>query len=90
MEGVGLNADMWINGVKCLRVIDEGNGGEFIYRKVYDEKNDELIDENIKVLNEYIKLLPPLKSEYFEESSEFLFSADSRFCSDSASICSSC
>ena len=62
MEGYGLNADIWINGVKCLRVIDEGNGGEFLYRPVYGEKNKTIIETNVNLLENYIKTLSPFKS----------------------------
>jgi hypothetical protein len=62
MEGYGLNADIWINGVKCLRVIDEGNGGMFLYRTVYDEKNKTIIETNVNLLESHIKTLPPFKS----------------------------
>ncbi len=58
MEGYGLNADIYINGVKCLMIIDEGNGGCFLYRNIYDEKNKTKALENITQLEEYIKNQP--------------------------------
>jgi len=60
MEGYGLNADVYINGVKCFMVIDEGNGGCFIYHNIYDEKKKEKARKNIDLLNEYIENYPPV------------------------------
>jgi hypothetical protein len=61
MEGYGLNADIHINGVKCMFVIDEGNGGEFRYETNRDPKKQHIIDENIRILEDYIKSLPAKK-----------------------------
>jgi transcription initiation factor IIF auxiliary subunit len=57
-DGYGLNADIHINGVKCLLVIDEANGGCFNYQNIYDEKNKTKALENIALLKEYIKNQP--------------------------------
>lgn len=58
MEGFGLNADIYINGVKCLLVIDEGCGGEFLYYENIEHKNPELVKANIELLDNYIATLP--------------------------------
>lgn len=58
-EGMGMNADVWINGVKCMHVMDDGNGGclDFQYLS-YGSKNPEQIKSLIKNLNDYIDSLP--------------------------------
>lgn len=66
MEGYGLNADIYINGVKCLFVIDEGNGGEFLYRNTYDDKNKDVVLKNVELLEKYIKTLPLFKVDDLE------------------------
>jgi hypothetical protein len=60
MEGYGLNADLYINGVKCLIVIDEGNGGCFIYRNIYSIKDETKAKRYIAQLEEYIKNHEPI------------------------------
>lgn len=66
MEGYGLNADLYINGVKCLFVIDEGDGGCMIYRNyALETKSDPMsdrINSLIDAMDEHIKTLPPEKS----------------------------
>lgn len=32
MEGAGFNADLYVNGTKAALVIDEGNGGQYLFR----------------------------------------------------------
>lgn len=55
MEGYGLNADVYINGVKCTFVIDSGDGGCMDYEDVQTPA----AKANLKLLNDYIKTLPP-------------------------------
>lgn len=53
MEGYGINADVYINGINCLRMIDSGDGGETIFRRVLNI-GQSIIDANIKQLNDYV------------------------------------
>jgi hypothetical protein len=58
-EGYGFNATIYVNGVKCMFVIDDANGGCYNYESfIYKNSNADLVKENIKLLNEYIKTLP--------------------------------
>jgi len=59
MEGYGLNADIYINGMKCMFVIDSANGGEFDYSD-YSHNNPQAgqMKANIKLLTDYIANLP--------------------------------
>lgn len=50
----GMSADVWINGVKCMEVIDEGNGGCYNYTS----EQTSLAKANIKLLEHYIKTIP--------------------------------
>jgi hypothetical protein len=60
MEGYGINADVYINGVKCLFIMDSGDGGEInIEENIVG--NSELVSNNIKLLNDYIAQLPKKK-----------------------------
>lgn len=59
MEGIGFNLDLYINGVKCMFVINDANGGMYSYEHNIDSKNPELIKTNIELLDDYINLLPP-------------------------------
>jgi hypothetical protein len=59
MEGIGLNADIYINGVKCIFVIDEANGGEYNYENYeYNNPKAEQVRANIKLMDNYIASLP--------------------------------
>ncbi|MFA5420249.1 MAG: hypothetical protein WC341_17480, partial [Bacteroidales bacterium] len=59
MEGYGLNADLYINGVKCYFVIDEGNGGCFNYQSTaYGNPKADVVKANIDLLEKYIDSLP--------------------------------
>jgi len=63
-------AEIWINGIKCMHVNDEGNGGCYDYHDYcYDETpaKAKAIKENIKLLEDYIKTLPKVKSEFGDE-----------------------
>lgn len=58
-ETDGLNADIYINGLKCLHIHDSGNGGECDYQSYeYNNKKCEQIKANIKALSEHIETLP--------------------------------
>lgn len=54
-DGQGLNADIQINGVKCIHVHDGAYGGEMEYTVL---SNDEITKANIKKLNDYIEQCP--------------------------------
>lgn len=56
-EGVGLNCDVYINGTKCLEVIDNANGGEWYFYPEPNDKAQALIAE----WDAYLKTLPPLE-----------------------------
>jgi hypothetical protein len=58
MEGIGLNADMYINGVFCYFIIDSGDGGQMDFQPNIFEKNTEKVIEQIKLLNDYVATLP--------------------------------
>lgn len=63
MDGYGLNADVYINGVHCYFVLDEGSGGEMDFtnqaRLTNDPAKRKLIEDNCKLLDDYIATLPP-------------------------------
>ena len=61
MEWHGLNADVWINGVKCLFWIDSGDGDCYSYEENITHKNPELVEKNIQLLKDYVATLPPKK-----------------------------
>jgi hypothetical protein len=53
------DADLWINGIKCLKAIDEGNGGCIDYEYyTYNNPKANEVQANIKLLESYIKTLP--------------------------------
>lgn len=59
MEGQGFNADLWINGVNCMHVRDNGNGGEMdSHDNTYNNPKADIVRANIKLLDEYIAALP--------------------------------
>jgi len=68
MDGYGLNADVYINGVHCYFVLDEGSGGCMDFTNMARiEKNPakkKLIEDNCKLLDDYIKTLPPDTYEF--------------------------
>jgi hypothetical protein len=52
--------DLWINGIKCMKVIEEGNGGCMDYEHfIHSNPKAEQVKANIKLLKDYIKTLPP-------------------------------
>ena len=59
MEGHGFNADVWINGVKCMLAIDSANGGCYEYQSyAYNSPKAKQIQDNTKLLEDYIASLP--------------------------------
>ena len=65
MEGHGFNADVWINGVKCMLAIDSANGGCYEYQDyAYKSPKADVIKANIKLLEDYIASLPEYPLEF--------------------------
>ena len=63
-DGVGFNADVWIDGVKCTHVHDGAYGGEYEYTNyIYQNPQAELIKEKLALLDAYIKSLPEIPME---------------------------
>ncbi len=60
MEGYGMNADVFINNVKCLFVMDAANGGQYDYEENITGDTAKVI-KNIKLLKDYIETLPEEK-----------------------------
>jgi len=62
-EGYGLNAEVWIDGVYCTFVIDDGSGDcldlQHNFRLGSDNHNA-MIKERIKLLEDYIATLPDI------------------------------
>jgi len=58
-DGQGLNADIWINGIKCMSFHDDayGGGGEY-HNYTYNNPKAEQVKANIKLLEDYLKTLP--------------------------------
>ena len=55
----GLNADIYIKGIKCLHVYDDAWGGMFTYTSYANgSKNPEKVKSLIKDFEEYLKTLP--------------------------------
>ena len=80
-DGYGFNADIWINGVKCLHARDDAWGAEYEYydHKDYNNKNNPInakIETNIQLLNEYIASLPPKNYEFDGETHKIVVSLD--------------
>lgn len=60
-EGYGVNADLWINNVKCVHVLDDGNGGCLHIDVLgYGAKPQVITDikTNVQHLKDYIDSLP--------------------------------
>ena len=68
MEGFGLNADIFINGVKCIFVMDAGDGGEIRYEENIYGKDSEKVALNIKLLDDYIASLPAKTSTFGDKT----------------------
>lgn len=80
-DGYGFNADVWINGVKCLHARDDAWGGEYDYYdyKDYNDKsnpNNAKIDANVQLLNDYIASLPPKDYELGDKTRKIDISLD--------------
>jgi len=59
-DGIGLNADVWIDGVKCMHVHDGAYGGQMEYHNFcYKNPKADEIKLLIKKFEDYIKTLPP-------------------------------
>ncbi len=59
-DGIGLNADVWIDGVKCMHVHDGAYGGQMEYHNfTYNNPKAEQVKSLIKKFEDYIKTLPP-------------------------------
>ena len=63
MEGQGFNAVAYINGVKCLIIIDDAQGGCYTYR-MYGFTDE--IKQNVQLLDEYIYSLPDITNVFGE------------------------
>ena len=62
---IGLNADIWIDGVKCMHVHDDAYGGCFEYHNfTYQNPKAEQIKTLIKNLEDYIAQLPEKDYEF--------------------------
>lgn len=61
MDGYGFNANVYINGIKCLFAMDSGDGGCMNFHENIHDKNSNDVVKNIKLLNDYIASLPPIK-----------------------------
>jgi len=58
-EGHGVNADVFINGVKTYHILDDGNGGCLMFDLLaYGSKDPELVKAMAKQLNDYIETIP--------------------------------
>lgn len=76
-DGYGMNADIWIDGVKCMHVHDAAFGGCYDYYDYRDDKNSEKdakIKQLIQELNDYIKSLPEREAEL--SGNKFKFKPD--------------
>jgi hypothetical protein len=59
MEGQGLNADIYINGVKCFFMRDAGDGGQTDFDKLsYRDKPNVAVESNVQLVDAWIKTIP--------------------------------
>jgi hypothetical protein len=59
MEGQGLNADIYINGVKCFFMRDDGNGGMVDFDRYDNRMNPSIaIETNVQLVDAWIKTIP--------------------------------
>ena len=64
-DGLGLNADVWINGINCMHLFDGAYGGEYEYTmNTYNNPKADQVRTNVQLLDDYIATLP-------EETSTF-------------------
>lgn len=75
-DGVGLNADIYINGLKCMHLHDPANGGCYEY-VTYSYIDSELIKFNIDLLDGYIDSLP--RKQIFSDRPDILIKIDLDF-----------
>lgn len=58
-DGYGLNAEVWINGIFCMYLIDAADGGCYNYEyNIYNNPKADQVKANIRLLEDYIKTLP--------------------------------
>jgi len=61
-DGQGFNADLWINGLKCMSIHDGAYDGQFEYsNNTYQNPKAEQVKANIKFFDEHIETLPETK-----------------------------
>lgn len=61
----GVNADVFINGVKVYHVLDDGNGGcLMIDLLAYSSKNPDIVKALAKELNDYIGSIPETPMDF--------------------------
>lgn len=64
-EWQGVNADVWINGTKCLHVLDDGNGGCLNVDVLsYGAKDPDKVKNLVKELNDYVNAIPEKPLEF--------------------------
>lgn len=63
-DGYYINADMWIDGVKCYNCLDLGNGGEMEFTPYTDKRVRNLIAK----LNLFIEMLPEKEIDFGGEN----------------------
>ena len=69
-EGTGMNADIFINGLKCMHVYDAADGGDYEFTSYeYHNKKEQQIKHNIQSLNDYIATLPDV--QLFSDVTDF-------------------
>lgn len=60
-DGVGFNADLWINGIECAHVHDGAYGGCMDYTyNLYNNAKAEAVKKNIKLFEDHIKTMPDI------------------------------
>jgi hypothetical protein len=63
-DGIGLDADLWINGIKCMHIFDDARGGEFEYEHcIYKNPKAEKVKANIRLLEDWINAQPKVHSD---------------------------
>jgi hypothetical protein len=59
MEGEGMNADVYINGVKCFFMRDGGDGGMIDFDKYsYRDKPNAEVEANVQLVDAWIAQIP--------------------------------
>lgn len=59
-DGIGLNADVWINGIKCISVHDAANGSCYDYHyHIRNNPKAKKVEANIELINNYIQNCEP-------------------------------